>query len=523
MSTPAPSPDELAAPALRRSLTVERARRQALEQEHARLRDALGRQNARVERLEAENQALRARGQELAAQVAAVLAQVQALAGEVAALREENARLRGERGEEQPGAAARRPPAWAKAKAPKPAPERERKRRAAEHNHGRRRMPAPAVTRVVAHVVAACPHCRTPLTGGWAARRVQVIDLPPPQPVEVVEHVLLERRCPRCQRRVRPAPPGEAAGRLGQGRFGPRLVAAIAIWRTVERLPVRQLRARLAREHGLDLSRGGVMRLLHLAARRATPAYERIRAQVRASPVVHLDETSWREGGQHGYVWVATTQDACLFHRDPSRGGQVVDALLGARTDRVFVSDFYVAYDHCPEQHQRCWAHLWRDIDDLQREHPRDPPLAAWVEAIRAIWHAATGPRPAAETGDRTAARRARAARARRYERQVLACCPDTLPPERPEAVLAARLRRYLDDLFTFVRHPAVPPTNNLAERRLRPLVIGRKISGGTRSKAGSDERMVLSSVLQTALLRGEDPYQTCFAFLSTPAPPAVL
>lgn len=264
-----------------------------------------------------------------------------------------------------------------------------------------------------------------------------------------------------------------------------------------------------------------MLRLLHLAARQATPAYERIRDAVRASPVVHLDETSWREDGLHGYVWVATTPDACLFHRDPSRSGQVVDALLGAQTARAFVTDFYAAYDHCPEQHQRCWAHLWRAIDDLRTQHPQDLTLAAWIEAIRAIWEAATGPRPAPEAGDSRVARRARFARARRYEQQILACCPATLPAALPHATLAARLRRYLDELFTFVRDPAVPPTNNLAERRLRPLVIGRKISGGTRSKTGSDDRMVLASVLQTALLRGEDPYQTCFGFLATTARPA--
>jgi hypothetical protein len=322
-----------------------------------------------------------------------------------------------------------------KAKAPKPATKRGRKKRAAEHDHGRRRAEPAAVTRVVERALDACPHCQDALTGGRAARRVQVIDLPPPRAIEVTEHVLIERRCPGCRRRVRPAPPGESAGRLGQCRFGPRLVAALAIWRTLERLPIRQLRARLAREHGLVLSRGGVGRLLHLAARRARPAYDRIHAQVRASPVVHLDETGWREDGQHGYVWVATTKDACLFHRDPSRGGQVVDALLGARTERVFVSDFYAAYDHCPERHQRCWAHLWRDIDDLLHAYPDDPTLAAWVVGIRTIDDRAIAPRPPAEQGRTPQAERARPRRARRYEEALL---PETMGAERPEATLAA-------------------------------------------------------------------------------------
>jgi len=58
---------------------------------------------------------------------------------------------------------------------------------------------------------------------------------------------------------------------------------------------------------------------------------------------------------------------------------------------------------------------------------------------------------------------------------------------------MAASLRRHVDHLGTCVRHPAVSPTNNLAERRLRPLVIARTSSGGTRSAAGSQQRMLLA------------------------------
>ena len=64
------------------------------------------------------------------------------------------------------------------------------------------------------------------------------------------------------------------------------------------------------------------------------------------------------------------------------------------------------------------------------------------------------------------------------------------------------------------MRDPAVPATNNAAERSLRPLVIARKISGGTRSPAGSRDRMVLASVLGTAQVRGDDLTATCIQCL---------
>jgi hypothetical protein len=95
-------------------------------------------------------------------------------------------------------------------------------------------------------------------------------------------------------------------------------------------------------------------------------------------------------------------------------------------------------------------------------------------------------------------AMRKRARRARRYEQQLLALCLETLAADRPEVTLARRIRRYLQERFTFVRDPAVPPTNNAAERTLRPLVIARKVSGGTRSAQASITRMVLASLAAT-------------------------
>jgi hypothetical protein len=163
-------------------------------------------------------------------------------------------------------------------------------------------------------------------------------------------------------------------------------------------------------------------------------------------------------------------------------------------------------YDHLPGLKQRCWAHLWRGVDKFEREYPEDPALAAWVVGVWKIYDWATGPRPPAEKGMTPQAVRARNRRATRYERALLHLCPDTRTADRPEATLAARVRHYINELFTFVRDPAAPHTNDAAERSLRPLVIARKISGGTRSAAGSNTRMTLASLAATAKLQGIDP-----------------
>jgi transposase len=370
----------------------------------------------------------------------------------------------------------------------------------------------------IIHAVDACPRCGRALSGGWVHRRVQVIELAQPSRAQVIEHVLLRRQCPHCRIRVLPTGPGRAAGRIGTCRFGPRLLAQIATMAIVERLPITQIQRRLASQHQLTLSVGGIVGLLHQVAHQSGTTMTQLKADIRASPVVHADETGWRQDGIPGYVWTLSTPRSCVFHRDEHRSGEVIDTLLGEDFGGVLVTDFYAAYDHLPGVKQRCWAHLWRDIDALEAEYPEDGELAAWVAGVRAIYDLARGERPAAERGQTPEAIRAREHRARRYEQQLAALCPATMAADRPQATLVKRIRRYLTELFTFVADPAVPPTNNAAERSLRPLVIARKVSGGTRSDQGSDTRMALASLAATARLRGLDPTALFLQVLTDPS-----
>ena len=93
---------------------------------------------------------------------------------------------------------------------------------------------------------------------------------------------------------------------------------------------------------------------------------------VRASPVVHADETGWREDGANGYVWTFSTPTERYFLRR-GRGKAVVDEALGESFSGVLVSDFYAAYHHYDGPKQRCWA--LRDIHDQRTRYPKDAAL----------------------------------------------------------------------------------------------------------------------------------------------------
>ena len=108
---------------------------------------------------------------------------------------------------------------------------------------------------------------------------------------------------------------------------------------------------------------GAIVSAIHRTAQRAQPAVAAILDRIRASPVVHADETGWREDGANGYVWTFSTPTERYFLRR-GRGKAVVDEALGESFSGVLVSDFYAAYHHYDGPKQRCWAHLLRDIHD---------------------------------------------------------------------------------------------------------------------------------------------------------------
>jgi hypothetical protein len=380
-----------------------------------------------------------------------------------------------------------------------------RKRRG--QGFGRRRM---APTRVVEHALAACPDCGTALGGGEVVRRRQVLHLPP-APVEVVEHVARRRVCPGCGRaHTPPLDLGEAV--FGQQRLSADTLAYIAALRAVGRLPLRAIQWLLAARHGLRLSLGGLVGALRAVADRAAPALEDLRERVRGSPVVQADETGWREGGAHGYAWFFGGPTLRYFRHDAGRGGAVVAEVLGEAFAGTLVSDFYAGYNRYIGPHQRCWAHLLRDVHDLRAAHPGDAGVAAWADSLHALYHEAK--REAARDLDEAARRTARDG----LERRLAALCQPYWAPDcaAPQATLCRRIDLFLDELLTFVADPAVPADNNLAERSLRPLVIARKVSGGTRSAEGSRVRMALASLCATWLAQGRDPLLACQETLRT-------
>ena len=77
--------------------------------------------------------------------------------------------------------------------------------------------------------------------------------------------------------------------------------------------------------------------------------------------------------------------------------------------------------------------------------------------------------------------------------------------------------------LFQLVLVPGLSADNNLAERSLRPLVVIRKISGGSRSDEGPKTRMALASLFETWRAQDPNPFVECLKLLSQSSLPYYL
>ncbi len=204
------------------------------------------------------------------------------------------------------GPGARMPGHKPAARGKKGAGEAKKPRRKRQQGFARLRMePAAQVT----HAPEFCSECHTALSGGWVQRTREVIELPV-CPAEVTEHVFIARTCPLCRKRRLPRDPlkGLAAGRQRLGAnpvssTGQALVSLIVTLREEGRLPVRTIQWYLRTVHQLKLSVGAIVRAVHQVARQGGREVGEILECIRSSPVVHADETGWRENGVNGCVW----------------------------------------------------------------------------------------------------------------------------------------------------------------------------------------------------------------------------
>ncbi len=349
-----------------------------------------------------------------------------------------------------------------------------------------------------------CHRCQHALQGeDLQPHRHQVTELPAIQPV-VTEYQMHRLVCPACGASTRATLP---VG-VPPGGFGPRVQAIVALCTGAYRLSKRTTQEVMADLFGLPMSLGTIPHLEQATVQAvATPVAE-AQTYVRAQPSAHLDETGWREGRMRAWLWVAATTWVIVFAVRLSRGAKVAQELLGERFCGILVTDRWSAYTWYPTRwRQVCWAHLLRDFEAMIERGGRSQEIGEGLrEQARQMFHAWHRVRDGGLTHAqfRVAMRPIRRAVARWLK------AGQTCGVAKTEGVCREVLK-VSDALWTFVRVEGVEPTNNAAERAIRPGVLWRKGSFGTQSADGS--RFVEAMMTVVATLRQQ--HRNVLAYLT--------
>jgi transposase len=336
-----------------------------------------------------------------------------------------------------------------------------------------------------------CQHCQHPLHGeDRQPQRHQVTEIPPMRPV-VTEYQLHQLCCPICGETTR----AELPVGVPTGEFGPRVQAITALCTGAYHLSKRTTQDLMQDVFGVSMGLGTVANLEQATVQAvATPVAE-ARAYVQAQPAAYVDETGWREGRARAWLWTAVTACVTIFLVRLSRSAKVAQELLGEQFWGWLVTARWRAYSWYPTwRRQVCWAHLLRDIEAMIE---RGGPSQAMGEALRAQarqmfhwWH---------RVRDGTLAHTTFACYMWPVRRDVerLLDAGQTCGVPKTEGTCREILKRR-QALWTFVRHEGVDPTNNAAERAIRPGVLWRKGSFGTQSPEGSRFVEAMMTVVAT-------------------------
>jgi transposase len=367
------------------------------------------------------------------------------------------------------------------------------------HTAVHRAQPAQVDHVLEASLPTSCPAC-----GGVVVEdRVEVqyqVDIPRPIPVEVSQFNVHVGHCQSCQQRVQGRHAQQTSDALGAAgvQIGPHAIGLGIEMKHGLGVSYGKAARVLSTLSDLTINRSTLVRADERVAEKLTPTYQQLVLRLRASEVVYGDETGWRINGDNAWLWVFTNDALSVYVIDPTRAHEVVERVLGQDFAGVLSCDCFLAYDPLPYAQNKCAAHLLRRCAEVSestsgRAVRFSQQVARLLRAgitLKSRWDRLS------VHGYAVACGRLEAALDRLLARNY--SNPDN-------ARLAKLLRKQRTRLFTFLYIQAVDPTNNQAEREIRPAVIIRKTNGCNRSPVGARTHSIVTSVLRTCHKQGRD------------------
>jgi transposase len=360
---------------------------------------------------------------------------------------------------------------------------------------------------VVVPAPETCPHCGAEgLTPHRTTREHIQEDIVIKPSTVVTKYVHEEAFCPDCRRSVVGTGPDE----IPNAPIGPIAKSTAGYLRYGIGISYRKVQRIFEDLFGLTCVPGSLVGFDRRAATRGERIYDDVREKIRASDVVHADETSWRNDGNGYFVWFAGNDDLAFFHIDRHRSAEAALTVFGKDFDGTVVRDRYAAYNGIGKDFQACLAHIITNAKEVRREHAllpiREQNRHITIFCDRVIELCKRACEIGCKLKSNEIAWEEAADIERRFVKEVNSICKRPLSFKPAETLRTFLIGTEQKHLFTFLRVPGVAPTNNHAEQSLRHMVIFRKLCFGTRSDIGLKTHSVIPTLVQTARRQGVDP-----------------
>jgi transposase len=347
-----------------------------------------------------------------------------------------------------------------------------------------------------------CPDCGAKLGTPFRIESKIIEEIPEPQPVMVTEYKIAHYKCPCCQKEV----VANNASCPHKGKFGNNTIAQTTLLKYEDRLPHRKIQIALNRMHGLKISPATIFDLTRRAAEAVQSEYDEILNKIRDAPILYVDETGIHVQGRKHWIWTFTTPSETFFVIRKSRGTKVLLEVLTRRFKGIIVCDGWKPYVRFTKKLQRCWAHLLRESKDISEKFEEAVPLH---NALKDLYESLTkalenDPPPEVRS---SLWHSAREALMNWINKEYFAVKVQKL---------IGKISNGFDYWFTFIVNPGVEPTNNRAERALRPQVVLRKILGTLRNEKGTSIHERIMTTLATWGQRGLNSLQMLTAKLAS-------
>ena len=365
--------------------------------------------------------------------------------------------------------------------------------------HQRVLIPSAECTEVIPLRPSVCSGCGERLRGSDPEpRRHQVWELPEIKPV-VTEYQQHRLACPGCGKTTCASlPPG-----VPRGQSGPNLVAFTGLLMGHFRQSKRRAALFLQDLLKFPCCPALTVKMQNQVAAALKSPYDELQQELAKQPQVFMDESPTKQANQKAWLWTAVTKLFAVFAIFSSRKGDALPKLLGDSFCGIVNCDRAKMYWQA-ERLQWCWAHLKRDIQALI-DHPDRQVQRLGHDLMRQVklmfqhWRAY-------QSGDIDwRAFRALMNPIRETTNDLLQ--RGAFSGNRRLVGMCQELHNHREWLWTFVDHEGIEPTNNTAERALRPAVIYRKLSFGTQSESGSRFLDRILTVSETCRLQNRSIY----------------